>query len=66
LTTLSGYHIYYGNSPSDLTQSIPVTSAATTSYELTNLASGTWYFAIAADSSDGAESAKSNIGSKTI
>jgi hypothetical protein len=49
-----------------MTHSIAVTSATTTSYEITNLAAGTWYFAIAADSTDGAESAKSNIGSKTI
>jgi hypothetical protein len=65
LTTLTGYHIFYGNSPNALTQSIAITSAAT-SYEITNLAPGTWYFAVAADSSDGSESAPSSVSSKTI
>jgi hypothetical protein len=65
VTTLSGYHIYYGTNPSALTQSIAV-SATTTSYEITGLSTGTWYFAVAADAADGSESAPSNVGSKTI
>jgi archaellum component FlaF (FlaF/FlaG flagellin family) len=66
VTQLSGYHIYYGNSPGALTQSITVSGATTTSYEITGLSSGTWYFAVAADAADGTESAQSNVGSKTI
>jgi hypothetical protein len=66
VTTLSGYHIYYGTSASALTQSIVISSASTTSYEITGLSSGTWYFAVAADATDGTESAPSNVGSKTI
>jgi len=49
-----------------MTQSVVVSGASTTSYEITGLASGTWYFAIAADAADGTQSAMSNIGSKTI
>lgn len=66
VTTLTGYHIYYGTSAAALTQSIMVSGASTTSYEITGLSSGTWYFAVAADAADGTESAPSNVGSKTI
>jgi hypothetical protein len=66
VTTLSGYHIFYGTTEGALTQSIAVSGATTTSYEITGLSSGTWYFAVAADAADGTESAPSNVGSKTI
>jgi hypothetical protein len=65
VTPLSGYTIYYGTSPGALTQSVAV-SASTTSYTVTGLAAGTWYFGMAADAADGTESAMSNVGSKTI
>jgi hypothetical protein len=64
VTPLSGYTIYYGNSPSALSHSIPA-SATATSYEITGLAPGTWYFAVAADAKVGTKSAMSNIGSGT-
>jgi hypothetical protein len=66
VTTLTGYRAYYGTAAGALTQSIAIGGAVTTSYEVTGLASGTWYFAVAADTSDGTESAMSNVGSKTI
>ena len=66
VTTLTGYHIYYGTSQGELTQSIAASGATTTSYEITGLSSGTWYFAVAADAADGSESAQSDVGSKTI
>lgn len=66
VTTLSGYHIYYGNSASALSQSVPVSGATATSVEITGLAAGTWYFAVAADATDGTESAQSAVASKTI
>ena len=66
VTTLTGYHIYYGTSPGALTQSVAVSGATTTSYEITGLSSGAWYFAIAADAADGTESAQSNLGSTII
>jgi fibronectin type III domain protein len=66
VTTLTGYHIYYGTSAGALTQSIPVSGATTASYEITGLSPGTWYFAVAADAADGTESPPSNVGSKTI
>jgi hypothetical protein len=49
-----------------LTKSVQAIGAATTTYEITGLTTGTWYFAIAADAADGAESTQSSIGSKAI
>jgi hypothetical protein len=66
LTDLSGYTIYYGNSPGALTRSIPIYNPSTTSYTVTNLATGTWYFTVTADASDGTRSAPSNVGTKTF
>jgi hypothetical protein len=66
VTQLSGNKIYYGNSPSALTQSVVVKGASSTGYEITGLASGTWYFGVAAKAADEAESAMSNVGSETI
>jgi hypothetical protein len=63
---LTGFTIYYGTNQSALTQSIVVSGATTTTYEVTGLASGTWYFAVAANAADGTESAQSTVGSKTI
>jgi hypothetical protein len=53
-------------SESSLTQSVTVSGAPTTSYTVTGLITGSWYFAVAADAADGTDSAKSNIGSKTF
>jgi hypothetical protein len=66
VTTLSGYHIYYGSSAGTLTQSVAVSGGTVTTYEITGLAPGTWYFAVAADAAGGVQSARSNLGSKTI
>lgn len=66
LTDLAGYHIYYGNSPSAMTKVITLSSPATTSYTVSSLASGTWYFAVNAYTTGGVESALSNTGSKTV
>ncbi len=66
VTPLTGYTIYYGKSASSLTQSIVVSGESTTSYTVTGIASGTWYFALDADASDGTQSALSNVASRTI
>jgi hypothetical protein len=65
VTTLTGYHVYYGNSQ-PLTQYMTVSGATTTTYEFTQLAAGTWIFAVTAMAADGTESAQSPIGTKTI
>ncbi len=66
LTDLAGYRIYYGTSPDTLTQSVEVASAGATDYVIQGLTQGTWYFAVAAYTNTGHQSAFSNIASKTI
>ncbi|HKE94047.1 MAG TPA: putative Ig domain-containing protein [Povalibacter sp.] len=66
LTDLAGYHIVYGTSSSALTQTIDVTNPSVTTYVIDQLASGTWYFAIRAYNTAGAESLQSNVASKAI
>jgi hypothetical protein len=66
LTNLAGFNIYYGTSASNLNQSVQIANPALTSYALTNLASGTWYFSINDYTTAGTESAVSNIASTTI
>ena len=66
LVDLAGYAIYYGTNASSLSNRIVVASASATSYTVTNLPAGTYYFALAAYTSTGIESALSSIGSKTI
>jgi len=45
---------------------VQVASAGAVSYVLSNLASGTWYFAVSAYTSSGTSSALSTVASKTI
>jgi hypothetical protein len=66
LTDLSGYTISYGTSATALTQSVTVTDPTATSYTITGLAAGTWYFEIAANASDGTQSAPTAVVSATI
>jgi hypothetical protein len=66
LTNLAGYRINYGTSASNLTQSVQITNAGVTSYVVDNLSPGTYYFAVRAFTSGGAESAISNVASKSI
>lgn len=63
---LGGYRILYGTSSSNLNQTISITNPSTSSYVVTNLSPGTWYFAVVAISSTGAESPPSNVASKSI
>ena len=66
LTDLAGFKIYYGNSPDALTQAINITDSTTLTYIVASLTPGTWFFAIAALSASGAESAQSVAVSKTV
>jgi hypothetical protein len=58
--------VFYGTSESSLNQSVNVSGASTTTDTVTGLTTGTWYFAVAANATDGTQSAQSNIGSKTF
>jgi hypothetical protein len=66
LSNLSGYRIYYGTSSSNLSRSVQVANAGLTRYVVSDLSAGTWYFAVRAYSSNGAESINSNTSSKTV
>lgn len=66
LTDLAGYRIYYGQSPTAMTEVIDISNAGLTAYMVENLSAGTWYFAIKAVTSTGIESSLSNVASETI
>jgi Putative Ig domain len=66
LTDLAGYDIHYGTSPSSMSTVINVPNAGATSYTISSLASGTWYFAVNAYTTSGLDSGLSNTGSKAI
>lgn len=66
LADLAGYSVYYGTSATNLTTKIVVANAGATSFTVSNLASGTYYFGVTAYNTSGIESALSGIGSKTI
>jgi hypothetical protein len=66
LTNLAGYTVHYGTSPGNLDKTVKVTNPGLTAYAMTNLGSGTWYFAVTAYSSTGTESSLSGVVSKTI
>lgn len=65
LTNLAGYKVYWGNAPRAYASSASVSGAGTTTFT-TNLTPGTWYFAVTAIDSTGAESEKTNEVSKTV
>ena len=67
LTNLSGFTIYYGKQPTDLSTTIKLPTTGLLTYVVENLEVGaTYYFAVAEDSSTGAESDLSSIVSATI
>ena len=65
LTNLAGYKIYYGTASKSYAQTVNVPGASTTTWTL-SLAPGTYYFALTAVDSTGAESAKTEEVSKTV
>jgi Fibronectin type III domain len=66
LTDLSGYRIYYGSSPRDLSQTVQISNVGLQTYVIDNLQPGTWYFAVMAVASGGGESTLSDVVAKTI
>lgn len=67
LTDLSGYKIYYGESPNSLSNTIVINNIGLTTYVIENLNTNTrYYFAITAINHSNIESVHSNIESKYI
>jgi hypothetical protein len=66
LTDLSGYRIRYGTNAAALTHTVSIDNAGMSTYVVEGLAPATWYFAVTAVTSSGAESALSNVANKTI
>jgi hypothetical protein len=66
LTDLARFRVVYGQAQANLDQSIDVADAAATSQVVSNLTSGTWYFAVVAVNDAGVESDASNVATKTI
>lgn len=66
LVDLAGYRVYYGNSPSALSQRVQIANAGVAIHVLDNLPAGTYYFAVSAYNRAGLESDRSAIVSKRI
>jgi putative Ig domain-containing protein len=61
LTNLAGYWINYGTSAANLSQKVQIDNPGISSYVVSNLSPGTWYFSITAYTADNLESAPSAI-----
>ena len=66
LTNLAGYKILYGTSASALSHIVQITNPSTVSYSISNLTSGTWYFAVLAYNTAGVDSPPSATIAKTL
>lgn len=66
LSQLQGYRIYVGKSPYDLTLAYDLGVPTATSYTVSNLTPGTYYFAVAVYDTSGMESGLSTVTSKRI
>ena len=66
LTNLAGYRIRYGNTAGSYPNLVTLSNPGLSSYVITGLASGTWYFIATAFDSAGIESDSTNAVSKTI
>lgn len=66
LTDLAGFKIHYGTASQKYTQTITVSNPGLVTYVVTNLAAGTYYFAVTAYSSVGTESTPSSEVSTTV
>jgi len=66
LTDLAGFRVVYGRAQNTLDQAVEVNNPGLTSYTVTDLASGQWYFAVYAVNQRGIASDLSNVATKTI
>ena len=66
LQNLSGYVIHYGLSADDMTSTITISNPGITTYVVDNLAAGTYFFSLSAMTTNGSQSAPSNVATTTI
>jgi hypothetical protein len=66
IANLAGYKVVYGQSATDLANTLTIASAAITSATIEELSPGTWYFAVKAYTTANVESDLSSVASKTI
>jgi hypothetical protein len=66
LTNLAGYRVYWGPSQGNYTNSTTISNPGLSSYVVEQLTPATWYFALTAVNSSGAESSYSNVASKQV
>jgi hypothetical protein len=66
LMTFAGYRIVYGTSANSLAQTAQIANSTVTTYTVTGLSSGTWYFAVKTYLADGTESTVSNPVTKVV
>ena len=66
LTDLAGYYVHYGTSEASLTETIELADAGATTYVVSDLSPGTYYFAVSAYNSLGLEGVWSYVASKTL
>jgi len=65
LTNLTGYQVVYGQSADNLSEAVSISDPTATTYTISNLASGTWYFGVVATTPN-TSSSVSTLASKTI
>lgn len=66
VANLAGYHVHYGTSPDELTKTITIAGATTTTRIISGLTEGTYYFALVAYTEAGTNCGESNLASQTI
>lgn len=66
MSELQGYRIYYGTTSENLAMMVDLDDDSITEYTITNLPSGTYYFAVTAYDADGMESGFSNLINKDV
>ncbi len=66
LSDLEGYRIYYGTASDNLTPLVDLDDSSITSYSVTELSPGLYYFSVTAYDYDGLESTYSEIVSKEV
>ena len=66
VTQLAGYYIYYGTRPTDLNQVVQLKDPQVTSYEVSHLRPGTYYFCVVAYTESGVTGSSSPLVSKLI